>query len=196
MASPKQIEANKANAKLSTGPKSKDGKERSRMNSRKHGLTAKMLVIAGENEDDFDQLRADLTDEHDPQSALEAELVERLAGILWRLRRVPFYEAAILDYRGDGIRRRYRDCGVTKQEEDADDEGEETSDLEHSEFIGQCLIADSRHGDGLGKLARHEAALMNAFTKTLQMLLLLQKNGNNRDGRPVMLQRITLPPAA
>ena len=89
MASPKQIEANKANAKLSTGPKSKDGKERSRMNSRKHGLTAKMLVIAGENEDDFDQLRADLTDEHDPQSALEAELVERLAGILWRLRRVP-----------------------------------------------------------------------------------------------------------
>ena len=32
----------------------------------------------------------------------------------------------------------------------------------------------------LGKLARHEATLMNAFTKTLQMLLLLQGNRNDR----------------
>src|ERR1700704_1260 len=35
----------------------------------------------------------------DPQSALEFELMERLAGILWRLRRVPFFEAAIIDAR-------------------------------------------------------------------------------------------------
>ena len=71
---------------------------------------------------------------------------------------------------------------MTKQEEDADDEGEETSDLEHSEFIGQCLIADSRHGDGLGKLARHETALMHAFTKTLQMLLLTTKEPEQQPG--------------
>ena len=58
-----------------------------------------MLIIVGEDADDFDQLRAELMDEHDPQSALECELVERLAGILWRLRRVPFFEAAILDAR-------------------------------------------------------------------------------------------------
>ena len=58
-----------------------------------------MLIIVGENADDFDELRAELMDEHDPQSALECELVERLAGILWRLRRVPFFEAAILDSR-------------------------------------------------------------------------------------------------
>ena len=43
--------------------------------------------------------RSDLMDAYDPQSALECELVERLAGILWRLRRVPFFEAAILDAR-------------------------------------------------------------------------------------------------
>ena len=58
-----------------------------------------MLIIVGENADDFDQLRAELMDEYDPQSALETELVERLAGILWRLRRVPSFEAAILDTR-------------------------------------------------------------------------------------------------
>jgi hypothetical protein len=58
-----------------------------------------MLIIVGENADDFDQLRAELMAEHDPQSVLETELVERLAGILWRLRRVPSFEAAILDTR-------------------------------------------------------------------------------------------------
>ncbi len=58
-----------------------------------------MLIILGEDADDFDQLRAELMDEHDPQSVLETELVERLAGILWRLRRVPSFEAAILDTR-------------------------------------------------------------------------------------------------
>ena len=99
MPSDKQLEANRANAKNSTGPRSHEGKARSRLNSRKHGLTAKTLIIVGENADDFDQLRAELMDEHDPQSALECELVERLAGILWRLRRVPFFEAAIMDAR-------------------------------------------------------------------------------------------------
>ena len=87
MASPRQIEANRANSKLSTGPKRKAGKARSRMNSRKHGLTAKMLIIVGENADDFDQLRTDLLEDFGPQSAMECELVERLAGIAWRLRR-------------------------------------------------------------------------------------------------------------
>ena len=99
MTSDKQLHANRANATKSTGPRSQAGKARSRLNSRKHGLTAKMLIIVGENADDFDQLRAELMAEHDPQSTLECELVERLAGILWRLRRVPFFEAAILDSR-------------------------------------------------------------------------------------------------
>ena len=99
MTSDKQLYANRANATKSPGPRSQAGKARSRLNSRKHGLTAKMLIIVGEDADDFDELRAELMDEYDPQSALECELVERLAGILWRLRRVPFFEAAIFDAR-------------------------------------------------------------------------------------------------
>src|SRR6476620_2436513 len=99
MTSDKQLHANRANATRSTGPRSKAGRARSRLNSRKHGLTAKMLIIVGEHTDDFDQLRAGLMNEHDPQSVLETELVERLTGILWRLRRVPSFEAAILDTR-------------------------------------------------------------------------------------------------
>jgi hypothetical protein len=39
---------------------------------------------------------------------------------------------------------------------------------------GVALIEDSKHQDALGKLSRHEAALMNAFTKTLQTLHFMQ----------------------
>jgi hypothetical protein len=97
MASRKQLEANRQNATRSTGPKTQAGKARSRLNSRKHGLTAKMIVIGGEDPAQFEELRAELMEQHDPQSVLECELVERLSGILWRLRRVPFFEAAILE---------------------------------------------------------------------------------------------------
>ena len=100
MTSNKQLHANQANATKSTGPRSQAGRARSCLNSRKHGLTAKMLIIVGENADDFDQLRVELMDEHNPQSVLECELVERLTGILWRLRRVPLFEAAMLDAAG------------------------------------------------------------------------------------------------
>jgi hypothetical protein len=99
MATEKQLQANRANAQKSTGPRTRAGKARSRHNSKKHGLSANMLIIVGEQAEDFGQLRAELMDQYDPRSALGCELVERLAGILWRLRRVPFFGAAIMDAR-------------------------------------------------------------------------------------------------
>ena len=103
MASSKQLQANRVNARKSTGPRTQVGKARSRLNSRKHGLTAKTLIIVGENAEDFEELRSALFEQYDPQSALEFELVDRLAGILWRLRRVPLFEAGILDARHAGV---------------------------------------------------------------------------------------------
>jgi hypothetical protein len=208
MASEKQIEANRANAKKSTGPRTGAGRARSRLNSRKHGLTAKTLIIVGEYTEDFDQLRAELMNEHDPQSALECELVERLAGILWRLRRVPLFEAAILDARQAQLaeedmredeRRTQRWHGYEEEEKEGEDgedreveEDEETADWEASVRLGRALIHDGAWGDALGKLARHEATLMNALTKTL--LLLEEHRGTQRE--PVMLKAVTLPAAA
>ena len=57
------------------------------------------------------------------------------------------------------------------------------SDVEWRAYVGHALIQDSDLGDALGKLARHEATLMNGFTKTLQLLFLLQgqpRSGNCR----------------
>jgi hypothetical protein len=46
--------ANAANARLSTGPRTAEGKARSSQNVRTHGLTATELVIAAEDREEFD----------------------------------------------------------------------------------------------------------------------------------------------
>jgi hypothetical protein len=152
----------------------------------------------GENADDFEQLRAELLREHDAQSALEFELVERLVGILWRLRRVPFFEAAILDARQADVEEDWeflnRHLNKYHASEETEEEDEEQSDGKVK--FGHALIKDAGFSDALGKLARHEATLMNAFTKTLQMLLLLQDKRGNTESKPVALKAVALPPAA
>jgi hypothetical protein len=96
MASRKQIAANRANAKRSTGPKSLSGKAHSSLNSCKHGLTAKTIVIGEEDPDEFDALRQRLFEEFNPRTGFTSELVGRLAVQMWRLRRVPAFEAALI----------------------------------------------------------------------------------------------------
>jgi len=60
MATEKQLAANRANAKHSTGPKSKAGKTRSSMNSRKHGFAAEAIMMAGEDPAEFAVLHRSL----------------------------------------------------------------------------------------------------------------------------------------
>ena len=77
------------------------------MNACKHGLTARTVVIGKEDPVEFDALRQALEEEFEPRSMMERELVERLAGIVWRLRRMPQFEAALIEARCDQVR-----CGA------------------------------------------------------------------------------------
>jgi len=96
MASTEQIKSNRLNALKSTGPRTAGGKARSRRNALTHGLTAKNIVIGDEDSKEFEALRAALEDELEAKTSLERELVERITGLLWRLRRVPRAEARLV----------------------------------------------------------------------------------------------------
>ena len=99
MASSKQLEANRANARRSAGPKTDLGRARSRLNSCRHGLTGQTVLIAGEDPADLEQHLQDLENDLEPASSIEAELVIRLTGYFWRLRRIPIFEAALPETR-------------------------------------------------------------------------------------------------
>ena len=101
MTSFKQIEANRRNARKSTGPSTEQGKQRSRCNAVRHGLTAETVIGALENAEDFQAFEAAITADYDASSAVERELVLRLASLLWRLRRATAMETGLLELHAD-----------------------------------------------------------------------------------------------
>jgi hypothetical protein len=95
MSSFRQIEANRRNAHLGTGPVTEDGKRQSRQNALRHGLTAETVIDALEDADDYAAFEMAVTADYDAQSAVERELVLRLASLLWRLRRATAIESGL-----------------------------------------------------------------------------------------------------
>src|SRR3954454_4650783 len=97
MTSFKQIEANRRNARHSTGPITGDGKQRSRQNAVRHGLTAESVVGALEDAEDYKAFEAAVIADYDARSAVERDLVFRLASLLWRIRRATSMETGLFE---------------------------------------------------------------------------------------------------
>ena len=95
MATDKQIAANRLNAQTSTGPRTENGKRRSRRNAFRHGLTAETIINVVENAADYRKLEARLKADFHPQTTIEQQLVARLASLLWRLRRATAIESGL-----------------------------------------------------------------------------------------------------
>jgi hypothetical protein len=104
MTSFRQIEANRRNARKSTGPNTEEGKQRSRCNAVRHGLTAETVIGALEDAEDYDAFQAAITADYDAQSTVERELVLRLASLLWRLRRATTMETGLFEIQADHLR--------------------------------------------------------------------------------------------
>src|SRR5690348_11032431 len=85
MTSTAQAAANAANAQLSTGPRTAEGKARSSHNAIKHGLTSKQLVIAPGEEEEFAGLHDSLLEQLAPEGALEMGIFNILCHAAWNL---------------------------------------------------------------------------------------------------------------
>jgi hypothetical protein len=104
MTSLRQIEANRRNACKSTGPITEEGKQRSRCNAVRHGLTAETVIGALEDAEDYKAFEAAIIADYDVQSAVERELVLRLASLLWRLRHATTMETGLFEIQADYLR--------------------------------------------------------------------------------------------
>jgi hypothetical protein len=92
--SERKLQANRSNAKLSTGPKNTRS---TRYNALKHELLSQAAVIhsgdAKEDPRELESLLEKLREDLEPEGAMEEILVDRIAACYWRLRRAQRAEA-------------------------------------------------------------------------------------------------------
>src|SRR5215468_3244640 len=82
-----RAEINRRNSMRSTGPKTSEGKSRSRFNAVKHGCRARLPILPGEDPEDYRRRRDAWVDKFAPRDAVETYLVERAVDVSWRLDR-------------------------------------------------------------------------------------------------------------
>ncbi len=112
----KRVAANRRNAQKATGPKTLQGKARSRGNAAKHGLLAKEILTANKDnpkaQAEYNALETAIREDYCPVGRREDMLVDIIVGCYWRLARVLRFElrqanraitldGSSLPYRGD-----------------------------------------------------------------------------------------------
>lgn len=194
--------ANRANARRSTGPKTKKGKRAIRLNSLQHGLSSRVVVLPGEDEAAFEIFRNELYAHLAPSGPMEGLLADRVISSAWRLRRAARAEVAIL-HRGvqkleigrlGKIVRSLERLPTTRFDfdepriTDAASHGKASRALDRAylerdrdEFLlGGAIEADAQSGCALTLLNRYEAGLERSLYKALQELRSLQQASRDR----------------
>src|SRR4051812_32576606 len=189
----KQIEANRRNARRSSGPVTEDGKLQSRRNAVRHGLTAETVIGALEDADDYQAFQAAIIADYDAQSAVERELVLRLASLLWRIRRATTMETALFEVqakhvledrntRAPGSIRRFFGPPANNANElnsvpVATDPPPAAAHADHdSADLAQCFLRLARLPTfPLDRLSRYEATLWRQAGRTIFVLETLHR---------------------
>ena len=90
-----KLNANRAKAQSSTGPRTPEGKAKVALNSATHGLFSSRDLVLPDEQAEYDQLRADLEAELCPATALERTHAAEILHAAWRLRRCALAEAGL-----------------------------------------------------------------------------------------------------
>jgi hypothetical protein len=96
MATEAQAAANAANAQFSTGPRTIPGRAQSALNSLRHGLTAKTVLLPNEDPAEYQAFAVAMQADLGPDNVIEFSLAQELISLQGRLQRVPALEARIL----------------------------------------------------------------------------------------------------
>jgi hypothetical protein len=199
MTSLKQIEANRRNGRRSTGPVTEEGKQRSRCNAVRHGLMAETVIGALEDADDYKAFEAAVIAAYEVQTAVERELVLRLASLLWRIRRAGAIETGLFEIQARQLldfqtRRDHRyahnvfpkmfarsgDCSdpIEEAETGVNSLPESSSDLfAHPTELAHCFLRLANLPSyPLDRLSRYEATLWRQTAQTIFALEALNRH--------------------
>ncbi|QOY91027.1 SEC-C metal-binding domain-containing protein [Paludibaculum fermentans] len=96
MATNAQLDANRANALRSTGPRSEEGKARSSRNNLRYGFRSQSVLLPGDDPAEFADLLAELSCHFAVDDLSSARYVREMADAEWRLRRVRLHQELLL----------------------------------------------------------------------------------------------------
>jgi len=189
--------AARRNALASTGPKTENGKQQSRRNALKHGLTAETVIEPLENPEKYRTFEEAIVSEYLPQTPVERELVHRLASLFWRLRRATSIETGVLRMQSE-ILHAFRSCRQ-KMAQAGEAEGSEVSaghredaffNVEGAQVLGpdaraakipsrdiavSFLRLANLDSELVDRLSRYEAGLWRQLVQTLFALQTLKR---------------------
>jgi hypothetical protein len=154
MRTDKQNETSRRNGAKSRGPVTGAGKQRSSVNAAKHYFTSKAFLIPGESADALDAHFSAYRARFAPVDEVELDLVDSLAFIAWRQRRLSCREADLITERTE--------CSATA----------EANAQRRAASASWATLAQSA---GIPLLHREEVNLRRAYDRTLKNLLLLQQ---------------------
>ena len=156
MSTQKQIDANRRNARKSTGPRTAEGKAASRLNALKSGLYANSPVIPGEDPAEYDALFRSYFDRFQPTTPEEHTLIAAIVRNAWLLERFSRLET---------------EHWTRRLEKEAD---EAFPLAESSDYIHAALHILQRRIDSADR----------AFRRNLELLLKVQQARRTQDSGP------------
>ena len=190
MTSFRRMEANRRNALKSTGPKTELGKQHSRCNAVRHGLTAETVIQFLEDEQEYKAFELSVTADFDARTVVERELVLRLTGLLWRLRRAAAIETGLLQIHSDDeCAERQADSTSVRQSRtvtatvaqlmpplsSASDHNAQAAQTYNAEIAARFLALSRANEGAFERLNRYETALWRQVRQLLVTLEFLRR---------------------
>jgi hypothetical protein len=171
-----QINANRENAKKSTGPRTAEGKAASSRNRLLHGLRANKHILLDEDPEDFLLLLKDLHDRFQPVGGAEEMLVLRIASAHWRLDRAFPLEASLYRNRLQEVAEEEagRQRSYDWQKECAELQGSPPppapAPSDERDRLARAFDADCVAPNSLARLARYEGSIERSIDRCLRQL--------------------------
>jgi hypothetical protein len=179
-----KINANRENAKKSTGPRSPEGKAASSRNGLKHGLCANQHLLPGEDPEDFQSLLHDLFQTFCPVGDAEEKLVLRIAAAQWRLDRAFPMEAGIYRERFQDVaaKDRFRQECYARDRESAERHGDPLppapAPIDERDLPARAFNFDCAASASFTRLARYETSIELSIDRSLRQLKAFQAARN------------------
>jgi primosomal protein N' len=179
MPSEKQLAANRANAQKSTGPNTKDGKEKSRLNAIRDNTTGQIITLPDRDRAVFEKLKAEHVASLAPQTIEETKLAEAVAWDTWRLDRLRANEMNI-----------YALAAEDSADPDADDNDPEAADLHTAIFNARTSQSQAKRFELMSLYEQRMTRSLHRNRQALRELQAERRRNRERDkGEEIILAR-------